>query len=432
MLGGCSEEGDDLNDFWQYDLKSNRWTQIHEKCSISPRAGHKMVFDNVSKQIFFIGRRVSKNLNSNDNCKFEKNDFYLYDIQTKGFFLICEDVRTMNGPPLLCDHQIVLNSKDRTIYIFGGKIVNKSDESNETFSGFYSYHISTNTWNLICLDVGHPSAANPEMNSIKSRTSHGMIYDDTENIIIGGQRGKETCNDIMQFDIDSGTFNTIQTTNTSHVASPSTSSSTAIPSDSINLEKLSGLCFATMNSNKNEIYVLMKDNLCLYVLATNEFSMIHKTRSQTSNSTMATSKDLSPIEESCTYVYSIDLQKPSTESVMNYCRYLIRRQQYEELTQTNAINALTFLRNNLSETIDKNDADQVHEFHKLTSLLFCNKLPYSNNANSDNDNKNQQDDEIRGQNKIRSQRSILFNKLTSILPRGKCQPQQNILNFINV
>ena len=190
----------------------------------------------------------------------------------------------------------------------------------------------------------------------------------------------------------------------------------------------------------------------MYSLATNEYSTIHKSHQQSStnsnNGAQQSCKDSSENyaragdvnyfvhANDSLYVfksdseYTIQLRKPSRESILNYCKYLIRRQQYEEKARKNPILALSFLRNNLSDTIDKNDINQVNDFHKLAALLFCNK------SFTNYDGEVQQGEASSsinsGQNKMRNQRSILFNKLTSLLPKAKCQPQQALLNFINV
>lgn len=65
MFGGHSDEtSQDLNDFWQYNLHTHCWSMIHEETVgiVSPRSGQKMVFDPISKQIFMLGRKGSRNV----------------------------------------------------------------------------------------------------------------------------------------------------------------------------------------------------------------------------------------------------------------------------------------------------------------------------------------------------------------------------------
>lgn len=78
------------------------------------------------------------------------------------------------------DHQMCIDVAKRMIYVFGGRILtprNIDDLANDTlFSGLYSYHINTNTWTHILVDCAHPSAANPDVLSIKSRVTHSMLF----------------------------------------------------------------------------------------------------------------------------------------------------------------------------------------------------------------------------------------------------------------
>lgn len=62
--------------------------------------------------------------------------------------------------------------------------------------------------------------------------------------------------------------------------------------------------------------------------------------------------------------------RPSRQQILRHCKYLIRRLEYEEIVKTNSIRAVGYLQTRLSEIIDHSDEDQLHEFHKLASLLF--------------------------------------------------------------
>lgn len=62
--------------------------------------------------------------------------------------------------------------------IFFSRTFNRFDEINDLYSGFYTYHINTNTWNMLYVDQNHQLSANPEFLSIKARILHAMLFDD--------------------------------------------------------------------------------------------------------------------------------------------------------------------------------------------------------------------------------------------------------------
>lgn len=64
---------EDLSDMWQFDIRTNVWTLIHERAEQfggpGPRSCHKMLFDSTNSQIFALGRyldggsRLKENMN---------------------------------------------------------------------------------------------------------------------------------------------------------------------------------------------------------------------------------------------------------------------------------------------------------------------------------------------------------------------------------
>lgn len=244
------------------------------------------------------------------------------------------------------------------------------------------------------------------MNNTKKNVFHSQknrkIY------IFGGQRGKEICADFLKYDVDAKTIQSVQT-------------STCEPEGQTSI--FSGPSLATIDSVQGEVFALLRDSLWIFSLATSEWSMIYKSPGHSTSDCFvlaAAAKKHFLCKSGA--VYGLELTKPSRENIFSYCKYLIRKQNYEEITHTNSINALKFLRNNLGETIDANDEEQVKDFHKLASLLFCNK-------SDDNRPRADREEDL---NKTRNQRSILFNKLIELLPESKCQPRPNLCNFINI
>ncbi|KAL1373405.1 hypothetical protein pipiens_018678 [Culex pipiens pipiens] len=64
---------------------------------------------------------------------------------------------------------------------------------------------------------------------------------------------------------------------------------------------------------------------------------------------------------------------PTRDNILRYCKYLLRKQEYEEVTWTDLLATIPAIRNlktKLYDTIDRNDPVQLNEFRKLLSLLF--------------------------------------------------------------
>lgn len=213
--------------------------------------------------------------------------------------------------------------------------------------------------------------------------------------------------DFLKYDIDANTITSVP------ITEPDTSSQSIFAGPSL----------ATIDVNRGEVFALLRDCLWVFSLATSEWSLIYKSTMHTFTSPESFVFD--SVAKKHFVVNSgseffLELSKPSRIHIFSYCKYLIRKQNYEEITHTNSIDALMYLRNDLAETIDRNDNEQVNDFHKLASLLFCNKT---------GDSKRESDEDLI---KTRNQRSKLFNKLIELLPESKCQPRPNLCNFINI
>lgn len=96
---------EDLSDMWQYDIRSNVWSLIHDKAEKyggpGPRSCHKMLFDSTNSQIFALGRyldgssRKKENLNVRDrniNLNLELNPCFPFRVIS-----ICSTRRHASG-----------------------------------------------------------------------------------------------------------------------------------------------------------------------------------------------------------------------------------------------------------------------------------------------------------------------------------------------
>lgn len=284
-LYGGWDGSEDLSDLWVYDIKQNTWRLIHEKSEQydgpSPRSCHKMIFDPKSRQIFILGRYLDAMSRTKENIR---SEFYLFDTVGESWLMICEDTCEVGGPKLLFDHQMCLDEDQQTIYIFGGRIVsprNLEELSNKSqYSGLFSYHIATNTWQELLVDCAHPTASNPDVVSIKSRVTHSMLFHTgTRHLyIFGGQRNKDYTTDFLSYHVDTQELKVINTESTSQWAS----------GDRSTKPQCGFTQRATIDCDRDEIYVLSSlskekerrdlniNSLWMYSLKTNAWKCIHR------------------------------------------------------------------------------------------------------------------------------------------------------------
>jgi hypothetical protein len=251
----------DLADLWCYDIATQRWTclcpnseawvsflnepqnRINQSLLVSSiggpvgRAVHKMVYDQMTQQIYILGRYIVPEL-----VRPEKNvwecDFWRYDVVAQQWYQISDNTKASccycptdfdclqhvpwfaqneGGPELIHDHQMIVDSENQIIYLFGGKIQSPSNSPNSPdtrYSGLYSYDISANQWALIQDEDSHPEGPV----QLKGRSGHFMLFDSNmrEIYIFAGQRQKDCLSDIYVYDIDHGVVHEITRDFTKH------------------------------------------------------------------------------------------------------------------------------------------------------------------------------------------------------------------------
>ncbi|OAV88452.1 hypothetical protein PTTG_08015 [Puccinia triticina 1-1 BBBD Race 1] len=134
---------------------------------------------------------------------------------------LSQDTGVENGPQLMYDHQMVLDSERRKIYVFGGKIVQPVDHlSHETassssrvspnpYSGLFEYDLTTQAWIQLMTDSESSASAMTETDyldqqiSIPSRMGHSLILDKKRQClwVLTGERDRYFYSDLWKYDI---------------------------------------------------------------------------------------------------------------------------------------------------------------------------------------------------------------------------------------
>ncbi|KAJ3512938.1 hypothetical protein NLJ89_g3235 [Agrocybe chaxingu] len=207
MFGGWNGEKN-LDDFWVYDIKEDRWKLLcahttEEQNAPGPSSCHKMVFDTKTGCIYVLGRLqdadglpvpAATSLPSrgqpmptpshlpsshlprppatgsgpetrNKNLPSEFYRFHTRGVLEGKWDFLAIDTASSGGPPLISDHQMALDTENQIIYVFGGRVLDGHLATTAPkYSGLYSYHINTSKWNLLQqpnVDMSNGSPAIP-------------------------------------------------------------------------------------------------------------------------------------------------------------------------------------------------------------------------------------------------------------------------------
>jgi muskelin len=57
-------------------------------------------------------------------------------------------MQSYGGPPLVFDHQMVMDSDAQMLYVFGGRVLD-GDWTSTKYSGLYSYNVRTGKWKML-------------------------------------------------------------------------------------------------------------------------------------------------------------------------------------------------------------------------------------------------------------------------------------------
>ncbi|KAF8199760.1 Muskelin N-terminus-domain-containing protein [Mycena galopus ATCC 62051] len=215
-----------LADFWSYDIKLDKWSVLSydtakDENAPGARSCHKMVFDTRTGNIYVLGR-----LDDADAQKFDApppvgdapppppasktgSEFYRY--HTRGSFagkweFLSADAQAAHAPPLVYDHQMVMDCETETLYIYGGRVID-GDWVNAKYAGLYSYNVQLRQWQLLQISPPKPTTSFSS-GIIPARFAHSMVLDDRTRTlyIFGGKTADSaTLTDMYAYHIATNT-----------------------------------------------------------------------------------------------------------------------------------------------------------------------------------------------------------------------------------
>ncbi|XP_053982372.1 muskelin [Hylaeus anthracinus] len=473
LFGGW-DGNQDLSDLWAYNIATNKWTIICKDTETvggpSARSCHKMCIDPERRQLFTLGRYLDAQYRTPENLK---SDFFVYDIESNNWTLISEDTGAVGGPQLIFDHQMSMDIEKRTIYIFGGRRLVSPTNSDVhglvpgmaelIFSGLYSYHVPTGTWNRLACDIAKPCL--PDIPTIKSRAGHSMLFHPGSRklYIFAGQRGKEYLSDFFTYEIDTNHIEHISFDDfsTNHVPAVGYTQRATIDPELGEIYILSGL-----SKDKDKRDDNVQHSFWIYNIKNNKWSCIYRNEN-VGEKYWNKMQDYEPCPrfahqlvydhaKKVHYLFGgnpgrsrlrnlrlddfwqLKLCRLSHEQILKRCKLLIRKYKFEELALNNSVEALEYLQTKVSEIIDHNDVEQTKEFQLLTSILFREQNSLIGEATNSNSSGSMIENLVNTGTSlycpttrdIHTLRTELYDKLTEFFPESLTQPRANLIDLL--
>ncbi|KAL1746418.1 Muskelin N-terminus-domain-containing protein [Schizophyllum fasciatum] len=430
-----------LSDFWVYNIAADTWRRISEgqgggASDPGPRSCHKMVFDTNTGAIYMLGKLTGADTTgrpgsaeraaaagptgaasapasgtgtgtSRSYC----SEFYRFDTREEentGWRCLSADTAMAGGPPLIYDHQMVIDTDSQIIYVFGGPNVRPADNSGPML--------------------------------IPSRFGHSMVLDPVAKtlFILGGQRDGKYLADMYAYDIQTNSIRELYT-NFTNSGGPDACFTQRAAIDPT-LKEIYVLCGLVRPQNTQGAQTILQSASPYYVYHYGAGARTGKwTRILPPLLTDAPDKENEPQEPGPRYAHqvvydassgtlymhggngstagaarttleqmeaderreeeggdeeggareaekekekrlddfwSMRLERPAPSEIVRRGRFLIRRQQFREMCGKNsAIESLAFLQGRLAAVVDHSDREEAEQFRSLLTCILAPPSP---------------------------------------------------------
>ncbi|KAG5723205.1 Muskelin [Termitomyces sp. T112] len=434
-----------LDDFWVYSVREDKWQILshgtsEEKNAPGARSCHKMVFDTKTGNIYVLGRLSDSDsasaigdpatpmpqANNGDSSSTPTrvccSEFYRYHtrgIDSGKWDFLSFDTASQGGPPLIFDHQMVLDSEAQIIYVFGGRVVDREWDTVK-YSGLYSYNIRLSKWKL--LQIADPPVVSPSM--IPSRSGHSMVLEPLTRTlyIFAGQRDDRYLCDMFAYDIATNTATELFS-NFSAVGGPNSSFTQRAVIDP-SLRELYVFCGLTRNQQADGVATTLASEAPNWMYSydsapgtwTQILSQPLPPHGMSSNSSDDMHSEMyieqpqpryahqvvyNPLkrtvflhggnvgvkdtiehawdghqEERVDDLWQMTLFRAGAEEVIRRATYQLRQQQFREMCEdTTPIEALNFLQTDVSAVVDHTNAKETGTFRSLLAYLLSPSAP---------------------------------------------------------
>ncbi|KAG6891567.1 hypothetical protein C0992_003594 [Termitomyces sp. T32_za158] len=455
LLGGWDGEKS-LDDFWVYSVKEDKWQVLShstsgEKNAPGARSCHKMVFDTKTGSIYVLGRlsdvdsasatgdpgtpmpQTSNGDSASTPSRTFCSEFYRY--HTRGvdngkWDFLSFDTASQGGPPLIFDHQMVLESETQILYVFGGRVVD-GDWDTVKYSGLYSYNIRLSKWKS--LQIAGPAVVSPSMIPSRSGmsyassclylrytermrcTGHSMVLEPLTRTlyVFAGQRDEKYLCDMFAYDIATNTATELFS-NISATGGPNSSFTQRAVIDP-SLRELYVFCGLTRNQQPDGVVTTIASEAPNWLYSydstpgtwtqilprpphvmspspTDDSHPVDQPQPRYAhqvvynpltrnvflhggnvgvNDTAEHAGEKGHKEERMDDLWQMTLVRAGTEEVIRRATYQLRQQQFRELCEdATPMEALSFLQTDVSDVVDHNNGTETETFRSLLTHLL--------------------------------------------------------------
>lgn len=475
--------------------KNSPRNNLRQPLAPPPRSCHKIVFDTKFRRIYLLGRYIDPQSRLKDPCE---SDFWRYDCATPGtsaetgqWVRISQNTAAVGGPKLIYDHQMCIDSERQILYVFGGRMIAQSQAFGEgssqssspdgsQYSGLFAYDIQKDEWKLLRSDdqFSNPMSkakqnellADENTNGawLKSRIGHSMLLNPKTNqlYILAGQRYKDYLSDFFMYDIDNDCA-VEMTRDCSKKGGPDAgfTQRATIDTRSETIAVFSGLIREKHASSES-----VKNTLWIYDISSDKWSKVYSNEN-TSESYWQAMEDKEPrprfahqvvfddkkgvwylfggnpgnaerVNQRLDDFWMLELKKPSPQDVWRRCRFLIRKCKFREMclkakegNVEESMNALQYLKNELTQCVDHENSQESIEFRNLASELFKCGIPGSLNVSLfDAFSPSLSPASPKAENSLGefNLRTELYEQLLDFFPSSMKQPKSNLVDLINI
>ncbi|KAK7049330.1 hypothetical protein VNI00_005931 [Paramarasmius palmivorus] len=422
LFGGWNGQKN-LDDFWVYEIQKREWRTV-PCCSDTPsaRSCHKMVYDEKTRSIYLLGRMDADGIpkgvqngvvNGSASNSSVLAELYRYRVDAEAWELVKPDSTSPGGPPLIYDHQMVMDSGRQVLYVSGGRTVNITGDVPK-YSGLYAFEVATEKWSLL-----------PHAEMFTLRSGHAMVLDPNMQtlFVLFGQQGDRGLSDIHSYHIPTR----VSTELTSCAIGPEPDSSSVaravINSDLKEIYVHTGLLRSHSSSSVFPVdspmwlyrYGYSERNFtgkwiqlsssgdeapeprsahdivydqgmgALYMFGGNtgavKDSESDKENQDGSGGGAEAPKDEGRKREKMTRLgdfWAMTVERPSSKEIIRRATFYLRQQQFKEMcTSAPQLQALSYLQNQVSEVVNHSDPEEAETFRSLLTHLLSSASPPS-------------------------------------------------------